>query len=153
VRNLLLLAHVLGYVLWLGGGLAAMTVGIAMRSTPPRELPPLLGIQGRLYRALILPGSLLTVLSGLVLTLRLYGGAVSVAGFPVELMVMQGTGLVAAGILLGVGLPAVSRLVRLDPAGEQAPLFAALQRRTRVAGFLMGLLALTALVAGVLYNR
>jgi len=151
VRHLLLLAHVFGFVLWIGGGLAAMSVGLAMRpGTPPRDLGALAGIQGRLYRGLILPGTLLTVLSGLVLTLRLYGGAVSATGFPVELMIMQGAGLLGAGLVLGMSLPAISRLVRLDPAGEQAPLFAALQGRTRLAGMLTGLLALTALVAGVL---
>lgn len=150
MRHVLLFAHLFGTALWIGGGIAAMTLGIAMRSASRSDLALLAGIQGRLHRAVLLPGCLLTVLSGLVLTLRLYGGAVSSAGFPVSLMVMQGAGLLAAGIVLGVSLPTVARLGRLDPTGEHAPLFAALQKRAGVAGSLTGTLALAALVAGVL---
>lgn len=150
MRQLLLFAHLLGFVLWLGGGFAAMQLGIAMRSAAPSNLALLAGIQGRLHRGLILPGSLLVVLSGLLLTLRLYGSATSVTGFPMALMVMQGAGLVGAGIVLGVSLPTVARLGRLDPTGEQAPLFAALQKRAAVAGSVTGMLAMAALVSGVL---
>jgi hypothetical protein len=150
VRHLLLFAHLLGFVLWIGGGLAAMQVGIAMRSTTGANLALLAGLQGRLHRGLILPGSLLVVLSGLLLTLRLYGGATSMTGFPVALMVMQGAGVIGAGIALGISLPTVARLGRLDPSGEQAPLFAALQKRAAIAGSLTGMLALVALVSGVL---
>ena len=152
MRSLLLFAHLLGFVLWMGGGFAGMSVGIAMRSAHRNELALLAGLQARLHRGLVLPGCLLTVLSGLLLTLRLYGGAVSAAGFPIPLMVMQGTGLVAAGIVLGVSLPTLSRLARLDPTGEQAPLFAALQKRGALAGSLAGMLALAALVAAALLN-
>jgi hypothetical protein len=150
LRSLLLFAHLLGFVLWMGGGLAAMILGTAMRSAARSNLALLAELQGRLHRGLILPGCLLTVLSGLLLTLRLYGGAVSAAGFPVPLMVMQGAGLVAAGIALGVVLPTVTRLGRLDPSGEQAPLFAALQKRSALAGSLVGVLAIAALISGAL---
>ena len=148
MRLLLLALHLLGFVLWLGGGLAAMLVGPVMRSVERGELGPLIVVYGRLHRALILPGVLLTVLTGLLLTLQLYGGAVSAAGFPVPLMVMQGSGLLAAGIVLTVSLPTVSRLGRLDPSGEAAPLYRALQRRAAIAGALAGTLGLVALVAG-----
>jgi hypothetical protein len=134
----------------MGGGFALMSLGIAMRAGPGNHLALLAELQGRLHRGLILPGCLLTVLSGLLLTLRLYGGAVSAAGFPVPLMVMQGAGLVAAGIALGVSLPTATRLGRLDPSGEQAPIFAALQKRGAIAGALVGVLALVALIAGAL---
>lgn len=150
MRQLLLLAHLLGFVLWLGGGLAAMNLGIAMRSSAAGELAVMLRIMGRLYRALILPGVLLTIGSGLLLTLQLYGTAMSTGGYSTALMVMQGTGLLAGVLVLGVSLPTVARLGRLDPAGAQAPLFGALQRRARIAGALNGILALVALVAGAL---
>lgn len=127
-----------------------MTLGIAMRTQHQSALTLLAGLQGRLHRGLILPGSLLTVLSGILLTLRLYGGPVSTAGFPVALMVMQGAGLLAAILVLVVILPTVARLGRLDPTGAQAPLFTALQRRAALAGSLAGALALVALAAGIL---
>ena len=150
MRHLLLFAHIFGFVLWMGGGLTAMIVGITMRSVPRPELPVLVGLQGKLHSRLILPGILLVVASGLVLTLRLYGGAMSVDGFPVPLMVMQGAGLLAAIVALVVTLPTISRLGRLDPTGEQAPLFTALHNKAAVSGSLTGILAITALVSGVL---
>ncbi|HEV8612615.1 MAG TPA: hypothetical protein VGQ73_03830 [Gemmatimonadales bacterium] len=150
MRQLLLFAHLLGFVLWLGGGLAAMNLGITMRAAPREDLLVMVRVMGRLHRGLLLPGVLLAVASGLLLTLRLYGSAMSTNGYPVALMVMQGSGLLAAGIVLGVSLPTVTRLGRLDPSGAQAPLFAALQQRARIAGALAGILAMTALVAGAL---
>ncbi len=150
MRHLYLGAHIIGFVLWMGGGLAAMTVGIAMRNGPRDELPALLGVQVRLHSKLILPGCVLVVLSGLLLTLRLYGSATSVNGYPAPLMVMQGTGLLAAIIVLVVIFPTVGRLSRLDPAGEHAPLFQALSKKMGIAGGLTGLLAMIALIAGVL---
>lgn len=136
--------------MWMGGGLAAMTVGIAMRRGPREELPALIGVQARLHTKLILPGCVLVVVSGLLLTLKLYGSAASVNGFPVQLMVMQGAGLLAAVIVLVVSFPTIGRLSRLDPAGEHAPLFAALSRKMAVAGSLTGALAFAALISGVL---
>ena len=150
MRHVLLFVHWVGIVLWMGGGFAVLILGLAQRREPPDGLGTLTRLQGRLHRSMLLPGALLTVLSGLVLTLRLYGGAVSSAGFPVPLMVMQLTGVIAAGIVLGVSLPTIARLDRLDPAGEHAALFRALQQRATLAGSLNGALALTALVAGVL---
>jgi len=150
LRHLWLAGHFLGFALWMGGGFSAMTVGIAMGSAARTQLPVMAGIQGRLHRALILPGVLLTVISGLMLTLQLYGTATSAVGFPVPLLVMQGAGLVAAILALVVNFPAVSRLSRLDPVGEYAPLFDALVKRARLSGLLTAVLALTALVAGAL---
>jgi hypothetical protein len=150
LRHLWLFAHIFGFVLWMGGGLAAMNIGISIRRGPRGDLPALVALQGRLHRALILPGVVLTVISGLILTLRMYGNATSVNGFPTQLMVMQGAGLVAAAIALTVNFPSVSRLTRLDPEGEHAPLFQGLARRAAISGGLTGLLALTALIGGVL---
>jgi hypothetical protein len=150
LRHLYLGAHIIGYVLWMGGGLAAMTVGIAMRVGPREELPALIGVQAGLHSKLILPGCVLVVVSGLLLTLRLYSTATAVNGFPTQLMVMQGAGLVAAVIVLVVSFPTVGRLSRLDPNGEHASLFQALSRKMAMAGLLTGLLAFTALISGVL---
>jgi uncharacterized membrane protein len=150
LRHLYLFAHVIGYVLWMGGGLAAMTVGIAMRRGPREELPVLIAVQVRLYGRLILPGCVLVVVSGILLTLRLYGSATSVNGYPLQLMIMQGTGLLAAVIVLVVSFPTIGRLSRLDPSGTHAPLFKALSSKMAIAGALMGVLALIALISGVL---
>jgi len=150
LRHLYLGAHILGFVLWMGGGFAAMIVGIAMRRGPRNEVRVLLRIQERLHRALILPGSVVVVLSGILLTLRLYGSATSVNGYPTGLMVMQGAGLLAAVIVLVVIFPTMGRLSRLDPDGEHAPLFQMLSKKMAVAGSLTGILALMALFGGVM---
>ena len=150
MRHLLLFLHLFGFVLWMGGGIAAMQLGIAMRRVPRSELALMAQLQGRLLRGQILPGALLVVISGLLLTLQLYGSATATAGFPTTLMVMQGAGLLGAAIVLIVMLPTGARLGRLDPVGEQAPLFDALRKRAAMAGALTGILALVALVMGVL---
>ncbi len=150
MRHFYLFAHYLGFVLWMGGGFAALSVGMAMRNAAREDLPVLVRLLGRLHRALVLPGVVLVVITGLLLTLQLYGSATSAAGFPRAMMVMQGAGLVAAAIALTVNLPAVSRLGRIAPTGEYAPLFTALQKRAAVSGQLSGLLAIAALIAAVL---
>ena len=127
-----------------------MTVGIAMRRGPRGDLPALLRVQAGLYSRLILPGCVLVVVSGLLLTLRMYGSATSVNGYPGPLMIMQGAGLVAAVIVLVVSFPTMGRLSRLNPDGEHAPLFQALSRKMAVAGSLSGMLAMTSLICGVL---
>ena len=134
----------------MGGGFAALSTGIFMEQLPRHELGVAAQVQGRLMRGLILPGAVLVVLSGLILTLRLYGSATSASGFPVALMVMQGAGLLGAGITLVVSFPAVTRLSRLDPAGPYAPLFEALRRRAQLSGLLAGVLGVVALVSAVL---
>jgi len=150
MRHLLLFLHLFGFVLWMGGGFAAMHLGIAMRRAPRTELVAMVGLQGQLLRAQILPGVLLAVLSGLLLTLRLYGSATASAGFPTALMIMQGAGLLGAGVVLVMMLPTIARLGRLDPLGAQAPLFDALRNRAALAASLAGVLGMIALVAGAL---
>lgn len=148
MRILLLAGHYLGFVLWLGGGLAAMQVGFSLRSAGREETALLLGLMMKLYRNLLLPGAVLTGVTGLALTLQLYGGAISAAGYSPALMLMQGAGLVGAAIAIGVSFPAVSRASRLDPTGPHAEQFRRLRRRASLSGMIMGLLGLTALVAG-----
>ena len=150
MRHFLLYLHVFGFILWMGGGFAAMSTGILMQQLPRSALGVAVQVQGRLMRGLTLPGAVLVVLSGLVLTLRLYGSATSASGFPPALMVMQGAGLIAAAITLVVSFPTVARLARLDPAGPHAPLFDALRRRAQFSGMVSGVLGVVALISGVL---
>ena len=150
MRHFLLYLHVFGFILWMGGGFAAMSTGIFMQQLPRKDLGIAVEVQARLMRGLILPGAVMLVLSGLVLTLRLYGSATSVSGFPTALMVMQAAGLIGAAITLTVSFPAISRLSRLDPSGPHALLFEALRERAKLAGFASGVLGVIALVSGVL---
>jgi len=146
VSRLWLFLHLLGFVMWMGGGLASMFAGIAAKSETRASLGAVVRAQAAIQRSIIAPGALLTVLSGLMLTFALAG----MAGASVWLMVMQGTGLVAALITLFVALPTATRLSRLDPTGEQAAYFDELRNRQKVAGMIWGVLALVSLVGGTL---
>lgn len=150
MRHLLLFVHLLGFIMWMGGGYAAISLGLLMRRLPRNELAMPVMVQGRLMRELILPGAVLATITGIMLTLSLYGSATSVQGYPGGLMAMQGAGMLGAVLVLIVGVPTGARIARLDPVGEHAPLFDALQRKAAVTGVISGALALIALIGGVL---
>ncbi len=146
MNRLWLFLHLLGFTLWLGGGIAAMFAGIASKSETRGGLGAVVRAQSAVQRMVIAPGALITVLSGLMLTFALAG----MGGFNLWLMVMQGAGLVAALLTLFIALPTATRLSRLDPAGEHAAYFDDLRKRQKVVGMIWGVLALLALVGGAL---
>jgi hypothetical protein len=146
VSRLWLFLHLLGFVLWMGGGIASMFAGIAAKSEDRACLGAVARAQSAVQRIVIGPGALLTVLSGLMLTFAMTG----MAGVSVWLMVMQGTGLVAALLTLFVGVPTASRLARLDPTGPDGAYFDELRNRQKVVGLVWGVLALVALVGGAM---
>jgi hypothetical protein len=136
--------------MWLGAGLVAMAIGIASRREPRDNLGVIARQLALSYRVVMMPGVLLTVASGLILTLMIYGGPGSVALVSRWLMTMQATGLVAAVLVLVFAIPAASRAAGLDPAGPQGPLFDALRRKTARLGMVSGVLGLVALITGVI---
>lgn len=144
--TLLLALHLFGFVAWLGGGLASMVIGIAGRSGDAAALGVTARLQWAVTRLMVLPGALLTVFSGLMLTFRLMHG--SAMGNP-WMASMQGAGLVGALVALFVAVPAAARLARLDPVGAEA---ARVRVTSRVAASISGALGLFALLAAVLYR-
>mgnify|MGYP000976036357 FL=1 len=101
-----------------------------------------------IHRVLMLPGIVLTVLSGGYLS----GPAARAAQPSSWLMLMQITGVIAAILVLFVSLPALSRLTRISPIGETGPAWDGLRRRVATSGMVAGTLGLIALVAGVLHK-
>ena len=148
MRHLWILAHLLGFTMWLGGGLSAMFIGLASRREPRDRLSTAMRMLAAVYQALVLPGSLLAVVSGLVLSLLMYGGP-TVAGVSHWLMAMQGTGLLAGLVTLVVLIPGAGKLVRIDPVA-QPDLFDALRKKQARFGMISGLLGLLALFAGAM---
>jgi hypothetical protein len=143
--------HLIGVIAWMGGTWAALLVG----RTQPGVSRPTMGYivrqQAAIYRTLVGPGAMLTVLSGLFLTLQMYGGATSVGGLPRPLMIMQLTGMVGGVIALIAVLPTAMRVSRIDPAGEYAAAFDRLRanlRRWALASALLGMIAVVAAVVG-----
>jgi hypothetical protein len=147
-----LFIHLLGFTMWLGGGFGAMVAGIAAKRENRDGLGTVARTQAAIQRALIAPGALLTVLSGLILTFSVTGRTGDLVGFSVWLVVMQGAGVIGALITLLVGLPTATRLARIDPAGVNSAYFDELRQRQRVVASIAGLLALIALIAGALYR-
>ncbi len=148
--RLWLFLHIIGFTMWIGGGLAAMVAGIVSKGEDRASLGAVVRVQAAMHRILVAPGALLAVLSGLMLTFAvtsLHGGA---AGFSLWLVLMQGAGIVGALIVLMVGLPTASKLARIDPEGPNAAYFDELRTRQRVSGSLAGILALAALVGGAM---
>ena len=145
-----LFLHLLGFTMWLGGGLAAMVVGIASKREDRIGLGAVARAQAAAHRVIVAPGALLAVLSGLILTFSVSGRTFELAGFNVWLLVMQGAGVAGALLVLLIGLPTAAKLSRLDPSGPGAAYFDELRQRQRVVGSVSGTLALVALVAGAM---
>ena len=148
--RLWLFLHILGFTLWIGGALAAMVAGIASRREDRAGLGAVVRTQAAVQKVVVAPGALLSVLSGLMLTFSVTSLRGGEAGFNLWLVLMQGTGLVAALIVLMVGLPTAAKLARVDPEGPGAAYFDELRQRQRVVGSVAGLLALAALVGGAM---
>ena len=142
------LAHILGFTLWLGGGLAGMLVGIRGRAEDRPAQALIVRLLHGIHRVLMLPGIALTIASGFYLSVP-----AAKAGMPSSwLMVMQLAGVIAALLVLFVSLPALGRLTRISPVGDTAPLFDALRKRGARAGMIAGGLGLISLLAGVLHK-
>jgi hypothetical protein len=145
-----LFLHLLGFTLWLGGGFAAMAAGVAGKREDRAGLGAIARSQAAAYKAVIAPGALLAVLSGLILTFSVSSRMGELVGFSIWLMVMQGAGILAALLVLLIGLPTAAKLARLDPVGQGAGYFDELRQRQKIVGSVAGTLALLALVAGAL---
>lgn len=143
--------HLIGVIAWMGGTWAALVVGRTQPGVSRSTVGFIVRQQAAIYRALVGPGAMLTVLSGLFLTLQMYGGATSVGGLPRPLMIMQLTGMVGGVIALIAVLPTAMRVSRIDPAGEYSAAFDRLRanlRRWALASALLGMIAVVAAVAG-----
>ena len=148
MRGLWLFVHVMGFVAWIGGGLAVMLGGISAKYFPPDQRLAVYRVIGVVARSLIGPGAVLVVLSGILLSLPYFGHAT----VPTWLMAMQTLGLLGAIVAVGVVTPTAARLGRLElnPRGELPESFAGLRRRQAIFATLAGVLALGALIAGTI---
>ena len=148
MTGLLYLAHILGFTLWVGGGAGAMVVGIRGRKEDRPAQAIVVRLLTGIHRAVMLPGIILTILSGGYLSIP----AARAASPSSWLMLMQLAGIIAAILVLFVSLPALSKLTRISPTGETAPVFDALRKRQAMAGMIAGTLGLIALLSGVMHK-
>ncbi len=147
--TLFLFLHLLGVALWIGGGWAVKAIGRSSPVEARSQLRYVVKVQWAVTRAVMFPGVLLTVLSGLFLTFRLMGAVGAGSG---GLMAMQGLGLLGALLSLFISIPAYARLSRIDPEGDNAAYFDRLLQRAQISGAVAGVLALAALVGGAVHR-
>lgn len=144
---LLRFGHFLGVALWLGGAVAAMVIGRAARTDINGRF--FFALLARLHGWVVAPGALLTVVTGLLLTMSLVNrGATDLMVRP-GIMVMQGAGIVAALLALFVGLPTASQLAGLALGEGVSPKTERLKKRQAIVSSISGLLAFIALYFGV----
>lgn len=143
-------AHFVSYVAWIGGIMGSL-VADAMMARLDRSLwGGVADVQAGLYRWLLGPGAIVAVVSGVILTMRMYNGmAVQVGAW---LGMMQLFGLLGPLVTLLGSMPAAGKLSRLEPLGDTAAAFDASRRRMTTTGIVAGLLAFVALAASALYR-
>src|SRR2546422_9905238 len=102
MRGFWLLVHVLGFTLWLGGGIATMVAGISAKSFTPAERLKAYKLIGAIQRLLVGPGAIAVVLSGIVLSMPYMRSG----DMPGWLNLMMGAGLLGALAAVGGSVPA-----------------------------------------------
>jgi hypothetical protein len=148
VRGFWLLVHVLGFTLWLGGGIATMVSGVTAKRLPPAQRLAGYKLIGAVQRILVAPGAIAVVLSGLVLSMPF----MKPGGVPGWLSVMMIAGILGAIAAVAISVPTAAKLARLepDPRGELPEAFHALRKRQIVAASIAGGLGLVAMFAATL---
>ena len=150
MRGFWLLVHVLGFTLWLGGGIATMVAGVAAKRFAPAERLKAYSLISAIQRVLVGPGAGAVVASGIILILT--GPYMHSGDIPAWLTVMMGAGILGAIGAVVVSVPTAARLGRLelDPRGELPEAFQGLRKRQILAATIAGTLGLVALFAATL---
>jgi len=148
MRGFWLFVHNLGYSLWLGGGIATMVAGIAAKHFAPADRLSVYRVTGAVWRGLVGPGAMATLLSGVILAMQwMKSGAA-----PGWMNAMMGLGLLGALAAIGTAMPTAARLGRLalDPRGELPESFPGLRRRLVWTATISGGLGLLALAVSTI---
>jgi hypothetical protein len=148
MRGFWMLVHVLGFTLWLGGGIATMVAGVSAKTFPPSQRLAAYKLIGAIQRILVGPGAMAVLLSGLVLSMPyMKGGAV-----PGWMGLMMIAGMLGALGAVTISVPTAAKLARLEPdAGGQLPAaFQVLRKRQIFAATIAGGFGLIAMFAATL---
>jgi predicted integral membrane protein DUF2269 len=139
-----MLVHVLGFTLWLGGGIATMVAGVTAKRMGAAERLAGYKLIGAVQRLLVAPGALAVVLSGLILS-RPYMKQGDVPGW---LGLMMVAGILGAIGAVAISVPTAAKLERLEPQGNALPeAFNRLRKRQILAATIAGSFGLIALFA------
>jgi hypothetical protein len=150
MRGFWLLVHVLGFTLWLGGGIATMVAGVRAKPFAPAERLKAYKLIAAVQGLLVGPGAAAVVLSGVILLLT--GPYMHAGDMPGWLSLMMGAGILGGIAAVMISVPTASRLGRLEvgPRGELPETFAGLRKRQIIAATIAGSLGLIAMFAATL---
>jgi len=147
MRGFWLLVHVLGFTLWLGGGIATMVAGVSAKRLGAGERLSAYRLIGAIQRLLVGPGAIAVVLSGIFLAQPYMKQGV----VPGWLGVMMISGILGALGAVAVSVPTAAKLARLQPEGGQLPAaFQMLRKRQILAATIAGAFGLIAMFAATL---
>ena len=144
--------HYLGFALWMGGGWATMMLVIRSRRDTPAVRAGLVRILPAAYTVIGI-GAGLTLLSGIGLAAYLARIGLQSRLSETGVIVMQGSGTLAAVIALAIALPTARRLSRLS-TGDTPPTsreFERFRKRLAMASSVAGVLGLLALAGVTLF--
>ncbi len=150
MRGFWMLVHVLGFTLWLGGGIATMVAGVSAKRLGTRERLAAYKLIGAVQRLLVGPGALAVVLSGIILIMT--GSLMKQGAVPPWMGLMMGSGILGAIVAVAISVPTAAKLARLEPepTGELPAAFHGLRKLQIVAATVAGTLGLIAMFAATL---
>ena len=147
MRGVWLLVHVIGFTLWLGGGIATMVAGVGAKGFGASERLSAYRLIGAIQKILVGPGAIAVVLSGIFLA-QPYMKAGTVPGW---LGVMMISGILGALGAVGISVPTAAKLARLQAESGQLPAaFQTLRKRQIFAATIAGTFGLIAMFAATL---
>jgi len=147
MRAVWLLVHVIGFTLWLGGGIATMVAGVGAKGFGASERLSAYRLIGAIQKILVGPGAIAVVLSGIFLA-QPYMKAGTVPGW---LGVMMISGILGALGAVGISVPTAAKLARLQAESGQLPAaFQTLRKRQIFAATIAGTFGLIAMFAATL---
>jgi len=137
--------HVLGFTLWLGGGIATMVAGVSAKGFAPAERLAAYKLIGAIQRILVGPGAIAVVLSGVILG-QPYMRSGAMPGW---LGVMMIAGILGAIGAVAISVPTAAKLARLevDARGGLPEAFPMLRKRQILAATIAGGFGLIAMFA------
>src|SRR5688572_12353540 len=126
MRGFWMLVHVLGFTLWLGGGIATMVAGVTAKRMAAAERLAGYKLIGAVQRILVAPGALAVVLSGVILSMPYMKHGV----VPGWMGLMMITGMLGAIGAVAISVPIAAKLARLEPdaRGELPEAFPGLRK-------------------------
>jgi len=137
----------------MGGALAALAISLSAKSEPVPIRAAIFRMLGKVYGQVVAIGALLTLITGIGLTMSLARSGVGM-GRP-GVIVMQGAGLIAGILVLAVVVPTANRIATLARRlsdGQLPPGIPELRRRQLTVSLIALALGLVSLLSATLWR-